>query len=368
MKFINELKNLDYKRDVIDEIRKEKIPLVMWGCGEFADEVYSYLLKHGIELDDVFVDDEYYCNELSLKNKKVISCSELKQKYQSINIILGCSNYEKREILQRREYVNKVFYLFSVNYGIFEKTPFSYIQDYELEFQKVYDLLGDEKSKENFVAFLRTRITGNNDYIEQILKEEFSFFNNDIFRVGNDEVFIDVGAYDGDTIRSFLSENDGKYKYIYALEPDINNLHRLQNYIGENNLKDIFTTELGAWSHKGKISFSLLNEQISSVVLQDNKMNANSVIDVDTLDNMFKYKDKVTLIKINYLEGVKEALEGARGLLKTHCPKLAITVGFDCKNIRSIPLVIKEANKNYKLYLRFNRGMVSALTLYAVVE
>lgn len=368
MDIINELKNLEYKGNVIEDIKREKEPLAIWGCGEFADEVYSYLIRNDIEIDEVFVDDEYYFGNQYLKEKKVISCSELEKKYEALNVILGCSNYEKRAQLEKRKYIRKVFYLFSVNYGIFDKTSINYIHEHKKEFERTYELFEDDLSKMNFIAFLKTRLTGNNIYIEKVCEKQFNFYNNDIFQVGTDETYIDVGAYDGDTIKLFLNENNGKYKFIYALEPDNSSYHKLQGFIQENKMKNVFITKSGAWNRKGKLGFSLLNGQISSVVVQDGKEEANEIIEVNSLDNMFEYDDKVTLIKINYLKGVKEAIEGARNLLNKDCPKLAITVGFDCQNIRDIPILIKEINEKYKLYLRFNRSMVSALTLYAVVE
>ena len=81
---------------------------------------------------------------------------------------------------------------------------------------------------------------------------------------------------------------------------------------------------------------------------------------------MFDYIDNVTLIKINYFAGVKEAVEGAKNLLQKQAPKLAITLGFDCRNIRCIPLLLKKINPEYKIYLCFNRGMASGLTLYGI--
>ena len=88
---------------------------------------------------------------------------------------------------------------------------------------------------------------------------------------------------------------------------------------------------------------------------------------VEPLDTLFDYYDKVTILKINYFEGVREAVQGAEKILKNYEPKVAISVGYDCRNIRYIPLLIKQINPNYKLYIRYNRGMASALTLYGII-
>ena len=200
-----------------------------------------------------------------------------------------------------------------------------------------------------------------------VYEKEGNFFNNDIFRIHQQEMLLDIGAFDGDTIRLFLKENDEKYIHIYALEPDMESKKRLEKYIEAIQLTKITTTHMGAWDKKKELYFTAVSEQISSVVVNENESKEKVSIKVNQLDDLFDYEDKVTILKINYLEGVKEALRGAEYILKHHKPKLAITVGFDCKNIRNIPILIKEINPEYKLFLRFNRGMISSLTCYGIV-
>lgn len=370
MGILEELKDLEIKENLADELKRQNIPLVMWGAGEIADEVSYYLKKNDINLADVFVDDAYYFENMSFNGKSVLPVSTLEEKYTQVNVIMGCSNYEKIKYLEQLTVVNEVFYLFSCNYGIYEKTPLSEIEENIDEFEKVGCIFADNSSYQNYLAFLKTRVSGNNSYIFDLFQQESNFFNNDVFKVDGNEVFLDIGAYDGDTIRLFLRENGGKYQHIYALEPDEINRKRLENYIKESGLQNVNVSGSAAWKEKGELHFVANdNGQLSSLVFSgSNKIEGTkSGIKAETLDEMFSYNKNITLIKINYLEGVKEALQGARNILREHKPKLAVSVGFDCKNIRYIPLLIREINPDYKLYLRYNRGTISALTCYAVI-
>ncbi len=45
------------------------------------------------------------------------------------------------------------------------------------------------------------------------------------------EVFVDCGAFDGDTIRSFLAHRKSVFERIYAIEPDSANGIALKTYI-----------------------------------------------------------------------------------------------------------------------------------------
>lgn len=91
------------------------------------------------------------------------------------------------------------------------------------------------------------------------------------------------------------------------------------------------------------------------------------MVDVKPLDDLFEYSDNISLLKINYLKGVKEALQGGSHILKVHKPKLSIAVGLDCRNIIVLPMLIKRINPEYKLYLRYNSSMLSSLMLYGIV-
>lgn len=367
MNLLKELKNLEEKEDLIDELKRESLPLVMWGAGEFAEEVNEYLKKHEIFINDVFVDDDYYIKDKYFDGKPIITYSMLIKKYSLVNLIFGNSNYEKIKVLEKKECFNKVFGFFSINYGVYDKTPIEEIEKDICEYEKVFGILNDEKSRRNFLAFLKTRVSGNNSYVMNVFDKEGNFYNNDVFKIDNNEVLLDVGAYTGDTIRLFLKENHRKYKHIYALEPDELNRIELQKYIEKDHVNDISISELGAWKEKGEIKFTAVNEQRSGVEANQGENIKSVKIKVERLDNVFDYKEKVTVLKINYFEGVKEALQGAEYLLKVHKPKIAVTVGFDCRNIKYVPKLIKEINPDYNLYLRFNRGMVSTLTCYGII-
>ncbi|MBD5523503.1 MAG: FkbM family methyltransferase [Lachnospiraceae bacterium] len=367
---LEELKKLNIKENLADELKRQNLPLVMWGAGEIAEEVNFYLKKNDIKLDDVFVDNEYYSENVLFDGKMVLSASMLREKYKVVNVILGCSNYERIKSIEKLAFVNKVFYLFSYTYGLYEKTPLDEIKENIDEFEKINGIFADDLSSQNYLAFLKTRVSGNNSYVFDLFKRESNYFNNDIFKADAKEVLMDIGAFDGDTIRLFLKESGGHYKHVYALEPDKVNREMLEKYVHKNALQNVTIAGEIPWKEEGELHFvTNENGQLSSLVFNENGRaeGVGKGIRAKQLDEMFQYTENITLIKINYLEGVKEALQGAENILKIHKPKLAISVGFDCNNIRSVPMIIKEINPDYKLYLRYNRATVSALTCYGII-
>ena len=53
-----------------------------------------------------------------------------------------------------------------------------------------------------------------------------------------------------------------------------------------------------------------------------------------------------SIIKINFLNGVKETLQGTEKLIQKCHPKIIITVGFDEWGLIDIPQIIKEQQLN----------------------
>ena len=47
-------------------------------------------------------------------------------------------------------------------------------------------------------------------------------------RIGDNEVFVDCGAYDGDTVRAIHDDTCGRYRHIHAFELDPANFSALE--------------------------------------------------------------------------------------------------------------------------------------------
>ena len=102
MDILKELENLQEKENLEIQLKKEILPLVMWGAGELAGEINEYLKMNNIFLADIFVDDEYYSEEEMFDGKQVISFSMLVKKYKQVNLIMGSSNYEKIDFWEKK--------------------------------------------------------------------------------------------------------------------------------------------------------------------------------------------------------------------------------------------------------------------------
>ncbi|MBQ7155842.1 MAG: FkbM family methyltransferase [Synergistaceae bacterium] len=186
------------------------------------------------------------------------------------------------------------------------------------------------------------------------------YFVNPFFTVGGQEVYLDVGAYDGDTVREFLNASNGKYRKILALEPAKGNFEALKKYVEDSKLPniEIFRNGCGDKNGVAHLASGLFKESFS---VGDSA--SGDAIEIKRIDDQFA-AEEITLIKISLLAGVVETLRGAEKTLQQKHPNLVITVGFNARGIIDIPKTIKELNPNIKLSLRYAYHMPARLILY----
>ena len=98
------------------------------------------------------------------------------------------------------------------------------------EIRAVLGLLGDDASCREYVGQLRWRLLQDFGALPASSGEE-QYFPPDIITFRRREVFVDCGAYDGDTVRPFLRRCPG-FARILALEPDPANFAQLTGFIG----------------------------------------------------------------------------------------------------------------------------------------
>lgn len=368
-KFLNKLcLDSNDQRNVIEEIRNSKEPLVLWGNGVIAHIIMVILQEYKISVSAICVDVRENADEAC--GIAIKSWREIDEEYDSYNVIVGHSAYELGSLIQTtHSRIHKMFYFPSVDYGyaLFRK---ELIKENLDGYKKVLEMLEDDESRECIIAFLNTRMSGDISYTLSVFKKRNTFFRNDVYEIGNQEVYWDIGACDGDTISQFLEESQVKYEQIVAMEPDSNNIRKLRTYIKEAELKNVYPFEIGAWETNTELLFETLPNKCSRIIEADT-WEGSAKIKADTIDHILELEQQVkppTLLKFDYGIGVREALKGAAQVLSQHYPKLAIGIGFDEYSFVDIISTIKAINSDYKLYARFNTGMASTIFLYGICK
>lgn len=185
----------------------------------------------------------------------------------------------------------------------------------------------------------------------------------DIFSPKKGEVFVDAGAFQGETDGDFVKWTNNSYEKIFAFEPMESNVEICRKRYAENNIKNIDLFSKGTWSENGQISFS---EGASQGQIDINGTNAIETIKID--DAVAGYDGKITFIKMD-IEGAElEALRGVKETIQKDRPRMAICIYHKPEDLYEIPQYLLSLVPEYRFKVRQYTSMNWETVLYAAVE
>ena len=223
-------------------------------------------------------------------------------------------------------------------------------------------ILADEKSREIYKAVIGYRI-----HRKPLRKNVYSlndqYFPKDVLSIGDREIFIDCGAFVGDTINNLFvtaKRINKKIEKIVAFEPEHRNCILLKKYY--SNDERVISIEAGV-SDKDK-NMRLVGESTYAKLVPESE-GKGKAIKLTSIDDTKECYD-ATYIKMDIEGAEMDALKGAAETIKRNKPKLAICIYHSNKDmVRIIPFV-HELNPDYKLYVRHHSRDTSETVLYAV--
>lgn len=217
--------------------------------------------------------------------------------------------------------------------------------------------LADDTSRRVLDAVLGFRLTLDPDVLRPVVEWDL-YGPGGLLSYGDDEVYVDGGAFDGDTIRLFIERVHGRFARVLAFEPDAATFARLRaNFAGEPRVEPV-----NAGLHRRTATLRFDNAGTRGSILASD---GGVEIRVVGLDEVLG-EGRVTYIKMN-IEGAElEALRGAAAAIRRWRPKLAISAYHRPTDLWEVPEVVHELNPGYRLFLRQHDGGVIETVLYAL--
>ncbi len=219
----------------------------------------------------------------------------------------------------------------------------------------------DDRSRHEYLAQLRLRFLGDVRGLPAPVPEQYSHRGR--FIPHRNEVFVDCGAFDGDTVRSFVSAWDDNFAAIYAVEPDPGSFLRLKAYLGSlppETSRRIEALQVAVGEESGSVPFHA-DGTMGAAIAADGDV----TVPCGTLDDMFA-NEAVTYVKMD-IEGYEPAaLRGSLRLASRCRPVLAVCGYHAQDHLWSIPLFLHEQLEDYSLLLRPHRPDGWDLIVYAI--
>lgn len=352
---------------LIKEISKSKINyrkaiensddgFILYGAGFIGEWSIKYLKNLKFTLNG-FIDSDINKWGKFLNGLKIYSPSEIK-KFKS-KVIIITSRHAVTEIKEGLSFLGKI--LISIDEFVVNQIGIETIQRVDSLFNH------DRKSSSTFQSIIHSMITGSTNELSSVANNypyfnEFGFFNK------LNEIYVDAGAYVGDTLERFVWSVNGVFKHIHAFEPGLKQFKSL-NFRVNRLIKE--------WALR-KSQFSLINKILSSnngtsyisaddvltqTKVQNIHIKSEKKISKISLDNYFD-GEKFTFLKVDVEGSEKELINGAINSIQNFRPKIALSIYHYPTDIFLLPLLCAKINSDYKFRIRHHSSQLIESVLY----
>ncbi len=317
------------------------LPIAIYGTGNGADRVFEEFHKLGITVSAVVASDGFV-RKRTFHGFQVKSISQLEGEIGDFVIALAFAS-PIPDVIKNVKALSKRHRVIMPSVPVFGDNIFNkeFLINNLDKIEKAYSSLADEQSKKVFENIIKFQITGNLDYCFECESTKEDAFQ--ILNLGENESFLDLGAYRGDTVQEFLHYVEG-YEKIVAVEPDKRTFKKLQ--INCDCLENCTMLNNAIWSENCTLHFD------------DNKGRGGSAksegveIPAICVDYLTENYGNSTYINIDVEGAEKEMLQGSKTTLQQYKPKLCMAVYHRSEDIFELVNKVKEINPDYKVFLR----------------
>lgn len=198
----------------------------------------------------------------------------------------------------------------------------------------------DAEGQAEFNRQMRIRL---GDASDQAITPGAQYFPEDLIHLTRNETFVDCGAYDGDTIEDFRRASKDQFEQIIAFEPDPENFKALRTSVYKEPRIKLYPYAVSARRETLHFEGGGTGARVSSGGVYE----VQAIALDEALDGIAP-----TYIKFDIEGSEPDALEGARRIITTYRPKLAVCAYHAPDHLWRIPLILKDLLPDALLTLR----------------
>lgn len=193
------------------------------------------------------------------------------------------------------------------DFDIFKKKAQIFKEKRE-DFVWLYDSLKDYKSKTVLLSILNNYynfdLNGLNLVADKIYKH---YFDLDLLPFCKNEVFVDVGAYTGDTVLDYIASYGMSYNKIYCYEITESMVLYMKNNF--SNLPNVEIRNLAVAERVGKLYLDANSTSASANRVKEAGVDAVNAVSLDE-----DIKEKISMIKMDIEGGEISAIKGRKNI------------------------------------------------------
>lgn len=335
----------------IETILSEGKELIFFGAGDYCNYALNYFENNNIKMPVLICDNDHKKWGTTLNNIEIVSLDESLKRYENPYFVITNIMYVNEISNQLQKFVSKDRILCDCEFFVYQNIE---------RINDIYNMLYDEQSKEIYLALLEARCTGNIDICNDLCVFP-QYFPSDIIKIKEDEIFLDCGAYNGDTILMLEEISKGKYGKIISFEPNKDSYVEIEKMAQTN--KKIQLVKKGVSDRNELVYFDNTKASSTSSIGEI----GNIKIEVDSIDNVLNGKP-ATFIKMDIEGSEISALKGAVKTIQKYKPTLAISIYHKHSDFVDIPMLILGLDVKYNYYIRHHDNDLSETVLYAIPQ
>lgn len=350
----------------------ESRPIFLYGTGDGADKILDTLARFGVPVEGVFVSEEFYRGQ-TFRGYRVTTLSALEAQYPADGfVVLVAFGSHLPEMIERVKSIAARHPLLIPDMPVAGHDLFdeAYFQMHRNEIEKAYALWEDDASRRVFTDILEYKLTGAPEPLFRCVSPKEEVFAK-LLPLGVHEDYLDVGAYNGDTVREFLDHTGGAFHSITAMEPEKRSYRKLCETASALGLIDR-VDELGGLTgdtvavlpdHARPVRLlnAAASDQTRTVSMvhgrgRGSALGSGVAHTGKMIETRFQKVDELelplTYVKMD-VEGMEaEALCGMKETLLRFRPKMNIALYHRSEDLFALPLLLDGWLGDYRFYLR----------------
>ncbi|MDO5548487.1 MAG: FkbM family methyltransferase [Eubacteriales bacterium] len=328
--------------DLWTVLQQETRPIVLYGMGDGAQKILDACAEKRIAIQGIFASDEFVRGH-SFAGYLVRKRSELEAELGDFVCLISFAS-SRPEVMALFDDLDRTHTTYAPDVPVAEGKLFdwTFLEQNGSKLQRVYDKLADERSRQVFAATVNFKLSGKLHWLRDYTQERETAWT-DYLCPSKDEHYVDLGAYNGDTIRELLAHTDGKYASITALEPDRKTFKKLKKY-AEKEVPSARLFQAGSWSEPGELLFASKGGRNSTLLPVRHAISHDqrtAVVAVESVDHVMQGRD-CTLLKMDVEGAERETLLGARGTIRRCRPRMELAAYHRSEDLFELPLLLWE--------------------------
>lgn len=228
--------------------------------------------------------------------------------------------------------------------------------------RQAFALWADDVSRNEYLGLLKWHNSLNSSALPPHLPQRDIYYLDELITPIANEVFVDCGAFDGDSLQEFLERRRQVFDQFLAIEPDPANCKALRSRIESLSLEtqnkiQVIQSVVGA-KHE-LVTFNATGTAGSGIG------KGSYQVECAPLDDILA-NTKPTFIKMDIEGAEPDALLGAHQTIGKNTPALAICLYHAQEHLWQIPLQVQSFSDQYSFYLRRYADECWEIVLYAV--